>query len=204
MKIIKCSLKHILPVSDLFCRAFDDSIGFFVPNNFRISEAVTDIFTLLHHSIPEGILVAVDDKETVLGYIVVTGDIRCLWKDAFLSGFVFRALYRWLTGSYGIGMTSVIRIIRNKLFYMGFELSTKPVGQILSIAVDPCCHGKGIGKALVDSGLDLLNSRGVDTIKLEVRPENSAALRIYSRYGFVEKGRTRDLQGEWIIMQLGE
>jgi len=203
LKIIKSSPEHIPTVSDLFCRAFADSINFFAPDNPKIIKAVADIFNLILHSAGEGFFVAVDDKENVYGYIVVIGDIRRLWKDAFVSGFAFRALYRWLAGSYGIGTASVIRVIRNKIFYMGFEMGTKPAGQILSVAVHPDWQGQGIGKALVDSGLDLLHSNGVDTIKLEVRPENTAAIRIYSQYGFVERGRTRDLQGEWIVMQIG-
>jgi ribosomal protein S18 acetylase RimI-like enzyme len=204
LKIIRCGSKHITGVADIFSFAFAESIEFFVPKNSLIKEAVTDIFLMLHHAMDDGFLVAVDDNGTVQGYIVVSGSIRRLWKDALLSGYVFRSLYRWLTGSYGMGPAPVLKVVRNKLFYIGFEMGTGSAGQILSIAVHPDCRGKGIGRALVDRGLNLLKSSGVSTVKLEVRPENNAALKIYSECGFVEKGRTRDLQGEWIIMQLDE
>ena len=202
LRVINCKKEHISAVADIFCQAFADSIDLFSPGNPLIGEAVTDIFLLLHQSIGDGFLVAVDDEGTVQGYIVVTDDIRRLWKEAVLSGFVFRALYRWLTGCYGIGLASALKIIHNKLFYMRFELGTKPAGQILSVAVHNDCRGRGTGKALVDKGLELLRSKGAGVVKLEVRPENHAARRIYTSCGFVEKGRTRDLQGEWIIMQL--
>jgi len=202
LKIINCRKEHIPAAADIFCRAFADSISMFAPDNPHIGEAVRDIFLLLHQSIGDGFLVAIDDEGTVQGYIVVTDNIRRLWKGAVLSGFLFRALYRWLTGCYGIGLASVLKIIHNKLCYMRFELGTKPAGQILSVAVNNDCRGRGTGKALVDQGLELLRSMGAGAVKLEVRPENHAARRIYSGCGFVEKGRTRDLQGEWIIMQL--
>lgn len=202
MRIIKCSSKHISRVSELFCRSFSDSIGFFAPGNRRICEAIKDIFDLVYRSNGEGFFVAVDEKDTVQGYIVVIDNVRRLWADAFKTGFVLKVICRWLAGGYGIGITEALRIIRNKLFYMRFELDTEPAGQILSIAVHPDCQGMGIGKALVGAGLNHLYSLGVDTVKLEVRPENASALKIYTDYGFVEKGRTIDLQGEWVKMQL--
>lgn len=142
MKVIKCSSKHITEVSSLFCRAFSDSIDFFALENPSVGNMIEDFFRLLYSSYSRRFFVAVDDGGLVQGYIVVTDDIRRLWKDAFVFGFVLKAL-------------------------------------------------SGIFKF-----------KGRQAIKLEVRPQNAAAIRIYSEYGFVEKGRTRDLQGEWIVMQV--
>jgi ribosomal-protein-alanine N-acetyltransferase len=202
LRIIKCSSKHIPRVAELFCQSFSESISFFAPDNKQVCEAIKDIFDLVYRSNGEGFFVAVDEKGSVQGYIVVIDNIRRLWVDAFKTGFVLRIIHRWLAGGYGIGITAALRIIRNKLFFMRFELDTEPAGQILSVAVHPDCQGMGIGRALVGTGLNHLYSLGVNTIKLEVRPGNASALKIYTDYGFVEKGRKTDLQGEWVIMQL--
>jgi hypothetical protein len=34
-----------------------------------------------------------------------------------------------------------------------------------------------------------------------VRPENASAVRVYSATGWLEAGRTRDEQGEWLVMR---
>jgi len=41
-----------------------------------------------------------------------------------------------------------------------------------------------VGSALFERALAVLNAQGIQTVKLEVRPTNEAALGIYRRYGF--------------------
>jgi len=52
----------------------------------------------------------------------------------------------------------------------------------------------------VQKGLAYLAACGAPRVRLEVRPDNTAALRLYERLGFATVGRTRDSQGEWLIM----
>ncbi|HHW13901.1 MAG TPA: GNAT family N-acetyltransferase, partial [Firmicutes bacterium] len=54
--------------------------------------------------------------------------------------------------------------------------------------------------ALVAAALARFDRLGVPVVQLEVRPWNDPALHLYTSLGFVETGRTRDTQGEWVVM----
>jgi ribosomal protein S18 acetylase RimI-like enzyme len=70
----------------------------------------------------------------------------------------------------------------------------------LNVAVDPDLQGRGVATALVQAGLAAMRDLGVTEVRLEVRPWNRGALRLYEKTGWREVGRTRDLEGEWIVM----
>ena len=55
---------------------------------------------------------------------------------------------------------------------------------IHGLAVDPDCHGQGIGGFLVQYCLDFAKSNGYKAIRLDVVPGNFPAMRLYERYGF--------------------
>jgi mycothiol synthase len=52
------------------------------------------------------------------------------------------------------------------------------------IAVDPAFHGRGLGRGLVVSGLESINSRGVTTAMLYVDADNTPAVTMYEDLGF--------------------
>jgi len=93
-------------------------------------------------------------------------------------------------------------ILGNKLLFAAYsgEQLLRGHAQVLSVAVDPSAQGRGIGKQLVQAGLELLRRQGVRTVKLEVRPDNEPAKHVYSSLGFREVGESRDSQGEWTVM----
>ena len=62
---------------------------------------------------------------------------------------------------------------------------------ILNICVIPSLHGQGIGHQLLEQMVALARRRGVDTVLLEVRPSNKAAVRMYEKAGFCEVGLRR-------------
>ena len=72
--------------------------------------------------------------------------------------------------------------------------------RILSIAVASDFRGQGIGSALLEEAMEYFQESHVKRARLEVRPDNSAAIKIYQQHGFVPAGMTRDAQGEWSIM----
>ena len=37
-------------------------------------------------------------------------------------------------------------------------------------------------------------------VRLEVRPWNAGAVHVYRKTGWREAGRTRDVEGEWLVM----
>lgn len=57
-------------------------------------------------------------------------------------------------------------------------------GHIFSIAVHPLERGKNIGTRLMTEALKILKSRGVTTVRLEVRKSNTSAQRFYEGLGF--------------------
>jgi len=186
-------------VADIFCRAFGESIRYFADVGDKTGYALTDIFTLLLHSFGPGFMVAAEG-DNVLGYIVMAPDIRRLWTKSLFSGTLWKMAVRAVSGVYGIRTSTLLKIARNKLLYMKFEVTTPPAAQILSVAVGPGHQGKGIGKKLIRMGLNYIDDMGIKRIKLEVRPENTAAMKAYQRFGFAKMGVARDLQGDWIVM----
>ena len=63
-----------------------------------------------------------------------------------------------------------------------------PEAHILNLCVRPENQGRGLGGKMLRQLLGLARSRRVDTVLLEVRPSNHAALGLYRSFGFVEIG----------------
>ena len=57
-------------------------------------------------------------------------------------------------------------------------------GEILLVAVDSNCRGKGYGKALVNTLLDEFSSKDIKVVFLEVRKSNATAIACYQKCGF--------------------
>ena len=62
--------------------------------------------------------------------------------------------------------------------------------EIYKVAILPQHRGKGLGSMAVNAFVDKVKERGGERIFLEVRPSNTAALRLYQNRGF-EKNRLR-------------
>ncbi len=66
------------------------------------------------------------------------------------------------------------------------------IGQIGSLSVLPKYQHRGIGGAILASGIKLLREKGCKVIKLSVDTENEKALGLYKKYGFyVNKNMTQ-------------
>jgi ribosomal protein S18 acetylase RimI-like enzyme len=66
------------------------------------------------------------------------------------------------------------------------------VARLYSLAVDPALGGSGIGRCLVEAAAEDARGRGALFLRLEVRPDNAAAIRLYERLGFRAFGRYLD------------
>ena len=66
-----------------------------------------------------------------------------------------------------------------------------PEGEIYRIATRPDKRGRGIGYRLLSYALKTERGRGLETVFLEVRSRNAAAIALYKSYGFTEISRRK-------------
>jgi putative acetyltransferase len=63
---------------------------------------------------------------------------------------------------------------------------------IIGISVTETWQGKGVGKALMQAGIDLADKwLNLTRLELEVYADNEAAIRLYERFGFEREGVLR-------------
>ncbi len=63
--------------------------------------------------------------------------------------------------------------------------------EILNVATDPCRRREGFAQRLLQSLLKTAKNKAVETIFLEVRPSNTAAIQLYEKLGFTQQGTRR-------------
>lgn len=61
--------------------------------------------------------------------------------------------------------------------------------ELIKIVVKRDYRGKGLSKALIYKTIDILKEKGIVTIFLEVRIDNSIARSLYEKVGFAEYGK---------------
>lgn len=72
----------------------------------------------------------------------------------------------------------------------GYGVMSVAAGEahILNLCVRPESQGQGLGRKLLTHIIALARRHGADTLLLEVRPSNLAALKLYQNMGFNEVG----------------
>lgn len=63
--------------------------------------------------------------------------------------------------------------------------------EVMSVAVDPEFRGKGVGTILFGELIKSVKARGAKSITLEVRPSNTAAIKLYKNFGLKSVGRRK-------------
>ncbi len=64
-------------------------------------------------------------------------------------------------------------------------------GEILKVAVHPSYRRCGVGKFLVEKVIEIAGHHSIQTLHLEVRVNNAAAISLYKLHGFYEVGSRR-------------
>lgn len=150
---------------------------------------------------PRGFLGAYVDGE-LAGYAIFVPSLKRVQREAIRSGALLRWAWAALRGGFGLRLSAIPRIIGNKVLFVrsGGRYRTKGDAQLLNIAVLPEQQGKGIARALVEAGLGAMRDSLVPEVRLEVRPWNAGAVHLYHKTGWREAGKTRDMEGEWLVM----
>lgn len=187
-------------VADVFLNSFSDSMVH-VFGRVPDTSLIRQIFEVCLLSEPDSFLVAREGNR-VIGYIFAPYELKRLWQTATKRGFLWRWVKGWICGELGFGWHPLKVILLDKFYFLqsAFRDEIGTGARILSVAVAEETRGKGVGTRLVGQALERLERCGVDTVRLEVRPWNQAARRLYQGFGFKIVGTTADSQGEWQVM----
>lgn len=192
--------RDLLQVAEVFTEAFPESL---LHTWGRILELdmTAEAFRVCLDAEPHAFWVARENGR-VVGYAFTPADLSRLWKTALLRGYIFRWTWRTVTGRYRVGWHPLQVLIANKwsFFRSALDHRYNVPARVLSIAVRPAYQSRGIASALMRRGLEYLRGRGVPQVRLEVRPDNAPAVKVYTRLGFEVVGETGDSQGAWLIM----
>lgn len=63
--------------------------------------------------------------------------------------------------------------------------------EVMNVAVDPKFRAQGIGTLLFGELINVVKARGAKSITLEVRPSNTAAIKLYESFGLKSVGRRK-------------
>ncbi|MEX2355703.1 MAG: N-acetyltransferase [Thermaerobacterales bacterium] len=189
-------------IGAVFRAAFPESLEHYFaghePSEFLLSEP----FNLFLAAEPAAFLVASTAADGVIGYIFAPARTDRLARVAFSRGFAARWAWFWISGRYGIGLAPLKVLTADTLQFFRTTLAPdqRVPARILSVAVHPEYAGGGVGTELCRMALARFDRLRVGRVRLEVRPDNEPARRMYEGLGFEEAGRTRDGQGEWLVM----
>ncbi len=91
----------------------------------------------------------------------------------------------------GIGVGMVCSCDGKICAYGGMMVAVDE-GQITNIATHPEYRRQGYGRAIVEALIKYAKNNGLDSISLEVRESNRAAIELYTRLGFKVEGKRKD------------
>lgn len=189
-------------VADVFIAAFPESVSHTLGDAPVPRPLLDEAFRVCLDCEPDGFWVAVDD-DAVVGYIIAPRAVDRVWQKAVSGGYVWRWLGGIVSGRYRFSWQTIRQAAGGKLaFWHSQKVAEDVPARILSVAVAPAGRGRHVATELVGLACDRFRRLGVSRVRLEVRPDNLPAKRVYERAGFRAIGTTSDAQGEWLIMVL--
>lgn len=190
-------------VARLFVEAFPESVRHTVGDEPPPLGLLADAFHICLDTDPEGFFVAEADPGRLAGYIIAPVAVNRIWRRALSGGYAWRWLRDLLTGRLRFSVATMRIATHDKLAFWRSQKTAEEIdSRILSIGVAPWARGRRVGGELLDRAIAHFRSAGVERVRLEVRPWNTPAVRLYDRRGFRVIGRTQDTQGEWLILVL--
>lgn len=200
--ITRAGAADIPAIASLFTESFMDSVLHHCGGRLPKPQAMEDVFTLVYTAEPEAALIAKTRSGELIGYCFAPVRLNRLWLQAITGGHLARWAWRWLRGKYGFGLQPVKIILLNKLAFLRSASTPGKTAnaRILSIAVAPAARGSGVASALMAEAHRYFREQRVTRVRLEVRPDNRPAVRVYEKLGYYPGGTTYDSQGPWLIM----
>jgi ribosomal-protein-alanine N-acetyltransferase len=197
--------QDLLGIGQVYVQAFPGSLRDLRSPNLS-ARAVADMAQACLLAEPDCITIAEAGSEghPVIGYIIAPADAGGPARVALCRGLVFVWFWHWLTGQYRIALRGGLGVLRDKLHFRGaWRLPGANCGAaVLSIAVDPAWQSRGVGKRLLAAAISRLQALKCRCVRLEVRPDNEPARRLYERTGFHRAGQFCDSRGAWDVMIL--
>ncbi|MEW6227840.1 MAG: GNAT family N-acetyltransferase [Bacillota bacterium] len=192
-------------IARVYLEAFPESVEFFFDNcaEERVARIVSAGFRALWEAGCR-IIVAREPDAGVLGYCAVALDEAELRTSFLKDGLWLRLTKDLLLRRIPLRLGEAVRLGANGAAFLFSSLLTlrgEVGGRIFSIAVRRDSRGRGLGREMLSRALALVAKKGVKIVRLEVRPENRAAVRLYRSVGFREVGTVKDLRGPWLAME---
>lgn len=198
MEYSKASPDDIQNIIEIFQASFYEdiliSLGGIPPKDFFA--AIFNLFLIAEN---EAFIIAREENK-IAGFLFIPADMKRIWLEAVLGGHVFKIIY-YLWSWSGFKYKSMLNLLRDKYLFLGSHKKVlKADAQVLTIAVAQHFRNQGIAKELLQNGINYLRSKKVKSVRLEVRPQNLSAKKVYEKIGFTYRGCTRDSFGFWLVM----
>lgn len=78
----------------------------------------------------------------------------------------------------------IVAILRDNIVGYAMGEIRGGMGHLVSIAVHPCCRGRGIGTRLLHEFENRVRKRGANIVYLEVAVSNTPAINLYKKQGY--------------------
>jgi len=132
---------------------------------------------------PYAFLFVAEERGEIAGFLAGASDLRRFYRS-------FAARDAVVAGT--VAAPRLIRSLPQAIETFRYPAGSDelPAAEILAVAVDVGCIGRGVGRALVDEGTAEFRRRGVEAAKVVAGAGNTAALRLYEGAGFAPRGRT--------------
>ena len=208
MEVAVADKPDIGRIARVYVEAFPESVKFFFGDSTpeRVVRSPPPVSTCSGRRVAASLWRG-NRMVTSRGYCIIAADeaeVRALFfKNAVWLGFV-KDLLR---GRIPLRLNEAARLAANGAVLLLSYLvaprnyACKAGARIFSIAVRKAARGRGLGRELLKCALAFATGKGAKVIKLEVRPENQAAVHLYRSAGFREVGKVKDLQGPWLAME---